>query len=293
MKLLDTDWGQFLRDLTLWDKLPPDSRRVFLSQVRPGAPVHVPSLGKHVQVLFDAGFLEAKPVTLKKQYHPFGRVMRALSRHPIQERASAQNFHEYLSEYFLMREREVFRDGDHWHYDLSRAVFQRVVSSKWHDEVLSAGSLDWESKYRGGSMSVITTLEDLDKTKVLVRYAIERGEAIPFRELTDALHLTEDDLGPAILAAIRYLFIFPSLRSTDLEPVFGLWPKLQTKRSATLRPLQPVPVRDAYGDAFLMEDMTAILASAAREPLRLRGTDSGLFAKAQKELGAALIAPPE
>ena len=293
MKLLDTDWGQFLRDLHAWDTLPPDSRRVFLSQVRPGAPVNVTSLGNHAQLLFDAGLLEAKPVMLKKRYHPFGRVMRALSRHPVQERASAQNFHEYLSEYFLLREREVFRDVDRWHHDLSQAIFQRVVSSKWLEEFLSAKISDWEEKYRGGSMPVFYTHAALDNTKGLVRYAMERGEAIPFRELTDTLHLPEDELGPAILAAIRYLFIFPSLRPADLEPVFGLWPKLQTKRAAKLSPLKPVAVRDAYGDAFLMEDMTAILAAAAAEPLRLRGADSGLFAKAQKELGAALIAPPE
>lgn len=293
MKLLDTDWGQFLRDLNIWGTLPIECRRVFLSQVRPGVPVNVASLGKHAQLLFDAGFLETKPVTLKKQYYPFGRVMRALSRHPVQERATAQNFHEYLSEYFLLRERDAFRDFDAWNPDLSRAVYQQVVSSKWLDGFLSAKSPDWEQKYQAGSTPVFYSHAALERTKGLVRYAIERGEAIPFRELTDALHLTDDQLGPAILAAIRYLLVFPCLRTGDLEPVLGLWPKLQSNRAVELNPLKPVAVRDAYGDAFLMEDMTAILAAAAAEPLRMRGADSALFAKAQKEIGAALVGRPE
>ncbi len=298
MRLLDINWVDFFRGLPAWERLPPPARNVLLQVVRPSQPAHKSWLGGQFDILAKAGiFAEtaSESVTVQKEYQPFCRVVRALGRNRVHDAASPQAFYQYIGEYFTLEERQALTNKQ-YRYDGGQWLYKRVSSSDWLEEFLAATETSWEAAYQADKRTTpyLYSSHVLRATQALLRRLMEQPGAVLFRDLQQTCpELDTDLLAAAIRAGIRYLFFFPSLRSEDLEPVLGIWPVLRRRlRRSAATPPEPVAVKEVFHSAFLMDDMTAILVACAADPLRLRGNDRRLFARAQRDIESNLVDIP-
>ncbi len=84
------------------------------------------------------------------------------------------------------------------------------------------------------------------------------------------------------------------MRHVDMTPMINVWPKIpQRLHRPKAKAPESVKPDQTFHYAYLMEDMTMTLVSSSGEPLRIRGADLALFAKAQKQLESNLTPLPE
>jgi hypothetical protein len=89
------------------------------------------------------------------------------------------------------------------------------------------------------------------------------------------------------------MLLYAALHHPDGEPMIGLWPPTARwlSRPPATAPTAVTPA-ETYHSAYLMEDMTAVLAGVSADPPRLRGNDYALFARSRDELEARFVAAP-
>jgi hypothetical protein len=298
MRTFEIDWLRFLNDLLSFQQLPVDARRVFMEKLIPSQSIMNGVLGEQGDVLLSSGFLIPGPrgqnVRVPMQYQSFCRVMRALQRQRVFDSPTHYLFDNYVTEHFTGYERSAlcrvsYRDGySGW------TLYARISSPEWLRKFLEAKATDWEVPYADGRY-YFPSLDVLRSTQELVRILMKRPEPLPLLDLPALWNKLDASLFPAYLqAGLRYLLFFTALRGDDLEPVVGIWPKI-TKKLFGGSPPAPgvVTPREVFHSPFLMEDMASILAASAAEPLRIRGDDYGLFARAEQEIGTTLGTLPE
>jgi hypothetical protein len=299
MQILEIDWQQFLEDLPAFQRLPREARLLFLERVRQGQPVTNAELGEHGEALLGSGFLvggvKGKNAWVPPRYRAFCRVMRSLHRRRIFDAPSRQAFHQYLAEHFTSRERGAFcrlPGGFYGEWDL----YSRVTTVEWVRSFLAAKDGSWEKTYlddSGQQKFLLTGV--LGAAQQLVGKLLSPLSPVPLVELRGLCSEVGPDLLPAsLVAAMRYLLVFPSLRGDNLEPVLGLWPRITERlfRGASKRP-RPTTPHQVLHTPFLMDDVATILAVCAAEPLRIRRNDSGIFARTENEIAEAIGKLPD
>ena len=298
MKVLEIRWVAFMHDLNGWMSLPEPAREILAQPKDPDRLVLEYDLQQHHDVLIETEFLRrlaSGRVALKKECKPFLRIIRALKTNTALEKPSAEVFISYLANYLTHPERNALwgRPG-HWPND--DELFRDIAALQWLNDFLVADGPDWEERYhRSFVPPYFEDPETLAIGQRLVKDCIERKAPIALRELPDLYGgLDSDMVDLALTGCIRYLLLFPWLRSGDDEPVFGIWPGI-VKRLDTKPPKPPRAVEpdDVFHSPLRIGDMTSLLVAAAAEPLRLRVSDSYLFAKTQKSLRESLLRLPD
>jgi len=173
-------------------------------------------------------------------------------------------------------------------------LYSRVCSAAWVKGFLAAKDPDWEKKFRvAGGTVYFPSADILKASQALVRKL--GAEPVPMARLPGLCpELRPDLLAAAIRAGIRYLLFFPSLWGAELDVVLGLWPTVARKLGgASSKPPEPVAASNEFQSPFLMEDMTAVLAECAVEPLRSQSGDYTTFEGARADLIPVLQALPE
>ncbi len=298
MKVLEIHWVAFMHDLEGWMNLPAAAREI-LSRPKDPDRIQVQyELDEYHDILIKEKILRrltSGRITLNRECKSFLKIIRALKTNTALERPSAEVFLSYLSNYLTHPERNALwgRPG-HWQDD--HQLFHDIARLPWLNDFLAADGPEWEGRYhRSFVPPYFETTETLAMAQRLVKDCMERKEPMALRELPDLYGGLDADLVDlALTGCIRYLLLYPWLRSGDGEPVFGIWPGI-VKRLNTKPPQAPRPVEpdDVFHAPLLIEDMTTLLVAAAAEPLRLRVSDSYLFAKTQKSLEESLLRLPD
>lgn len=298
MRLLDIDWMEFRRALPAWKGLPAAARLVILERIQPGQPVRKSVLRGQCDALTKAGLLSSRSIetaVVERPYQTFCQVVRALGRNRVHDTGSPEAFGRYVNEHLTLDERGAFWKG-RYHPDNWRWLHKRISSRGWLEEFLAATGTDWEQQYQTlRQRPFLYSSHVLEAAQILVRRLTEPpAEPVLFRDLQKAFpELSDSLLDAAIRAAIRYLLLFPSLRSQDLEPVLGIWPGLGKKLAVQpARAPEPVAAREPFHAAFLVDDMTSALVACAAQPPRLRLNDGRLFSKSQREMESSLVSIP-
>jgi hypothetical protein len=299
MQILEIDWQQFLEDLPSFQRLPREARLVFLEKVRQGQPIINAELGDHRETLLASGFLAAgvkeRNASVPPRYRAFCRVMRALHRRRISDSPSRETFHQYLAEHFTGRERRAFCRLPAGHYG-EWNLYSQVTSVEWVRNFLAAKDASWEKRYLDDSaQGRFLARGVLAAAQQLVGKLLSPLSPVPLVELRGLCsEVGPDLLAASLVAAMRYLLLFPSLRGDDLEPVVGLWPRITERlfRGAPKRPRATTP-HQVLHTPFLMDDVASLLAFCAAEPLRVRRYDFGIFARTENEIAQAIGKLPD
>jgi hypothetical protein len=306
MKLFDIDWLNFIERLTVWEQLSRKARRAF-AELDPREGLATAALHGQEQLLVNAGFVEyyaaRQRLRLTKSCYPFTRAIRAMVRHDLLTRPDADTLVDYLRNHFSGEELAALGRGSYYRgHGIEHELVPQVTSLGWVERSLA------ELVKKRGRPAVEKVLPswlkfskqppepaaDPDVTKRLVRHLMELPEPMPLAELPGRW---DDMPGPALGAAIRQgierLVLFATMRQEDMIPVLGLWPSIHRRlHRPKLKAPEPVQPQNVFHGAFLVEDMTTVLVAATARPLRLRGNDFALFAKAQRDLEAGLMSVP-
>jgi Helicase conserved C-terminal domain len=299
MQILEIDWQQFLEDLPGFQRLPREARLVFLERVRQGQPIINAELGDHREALLASGFLAAgvkeRNASVPPRYRAFCRVMRALHRRRIFDWPSRETFHQYLAEHLTGRERRAFCRLPAGYYG-EWNLYSQVTSVEWVRNFLAAKDASWEKRYLDDSaQGRFLARGVLAAAQQLVGKLLSPLSPVPLVELRGlCAEVGPDLLATSLVAAMRYLLLFPSLRGDDLEPVVGLWPRITERlfRGAPKRPRATTP-HQVLHTPFLMDDVASLLAFCAAEPLRVRRYDFGIFARTENEIAEAIGKLPD
>jgi len=299
MKLFDIDWADFIERLNEWERLSLTARTAF-AQMKSNQAKDVPDFDRHAPDLVAAGFLsycaDGRRVKLCKECYPFARVMRAMVRHDVFGSPNEETLRSYLRENFTVSRRHALTPRTQYpHYGDDSHLLRHVTSVACLHELLAAENGNrW--KYNDGIEESLLDQPGVFKAvQTVVAEFKTFTEPITFRDLPRRFAtLPAELLGTAILASIRFLFLFPAMRPDDMTPVLGLWPTI-TLRLHRPKPKEPSRVKpdQTYHNAVLLDDMTSILVAATARPLRIRANDGALFAKAQKEIESNLASAPD
>jgi hypothetical protein len=305
MKLFDLDWQDFLDRLAAWQRLSLEARRTF-AQLRPdeGGPR---VSGGPARLLADNGFVEIDQkrqlIRLAKPCHHFGRAIRAMVRHDILSHSDADAMLKYLQDNFTTAELARMAPHLQYRYGIERILLPEVMSVRWVEAFLSktpipTGNARLENEKMPGWLKLHAPNHeppvDQNVAKQLVRHLMELPGPVPFTELPSRwADVPTPALGAAILQGIEQLVLFPTMQQNDMTPMLGLWPTIcQRLHRPKPKPPKPIEPQAVFHGAFLVEDMTTVLVAATSQPLRLRGNDAALFAKAEREIEANLMSVP-
>lgn len=297
MKTLDINWLAFLEDLELWLALDIEDR-IELLNPRP---------------LFGSGAIER----LKSEFHDlvwtsrnppsaqarmavdrrcqdFLRVLKALELNRGVLKATREEFDGYVANYLTHAEKQSLNLGLGNPAASYREIYDDVAAESWVRRFLG-GDGTWERPFLGpGQRAYFAHPAVLPAARRIVGDCYQEAQPISF----DDLEARYADLNPevmdaALLGTFRYLLLFPWLETDNREPIIGVWPGI-IHRKLTSRKLPPEPVEpeSSHGAPFLLDDMTAILVACAAEPLRLRASDSAVFATDQRKIAARLAELP-
>lgn len=317
MKLFDVDWAAILHDISRWETLSLDARRVLLAELKPSGYVPVERLGPHVDLIVRSGFAkfgaERQRVSLAEEARQLVKVLRAMGRHPLFHPVFAPATHHdrtlhaslvrYMEEHFTGIEIEriashalTSRGG----YANKHTVSVQVESPEWVEDLLAAVDdaqlLAW-AESRGLNPALFRSddaivLLDLQR---LVRQLLASPQGLTLRDLMATLG-HDDERAPvaeALRLGLQTMVVFAGMRAEDLEPTIGLWPTVVTE--LTRAPTQPptaVEVDEPFALAVYMEDMTTLLAAVAAAPVRVRANDAAVFARTKAEIEKRLVTLP-
>jgi hypothetical protein len=301
MKLFDIDWADFIARLADWDRLSLRARKAFV-ELKSNQGMEVREFDGYAADLVAAGLLsyyaDGRRVKLCKECYPFARAIRAMARHDVFGSPSAEIHYAYLCDHFTARQRAALTPRSHrygYGYGDETYLLRQTRSVAWLERILVAeNGSHWE---RSGVFG--KPLLDQPRVFQAVRHIVGQFKTfdgpVALRDLPDRFAaLSGEVLGRAILAGIRYLFLFPAMRPDDMTPVIGLWPTV-TRRLHRPKLSQPKRVQpdETYHSALLVDDITAILVAAAARPLRIRANDGALFAKVEEEIVSNLASTPD
>ena len=282
------------------------ARRAFI-ELRPNEGIPISKLDGQEQFLAESGCIESHAkgsrVRLAKPCYGFGRAIRAMTRHDITARSDADTMLNYLREHFTGQELAGMGRNLRYGYGIERLLVPEVMSVGWVEAFLAEESIpNRNSRLESNEMPGWLKLHDPkdepvvdpNVAKQLVRHLMELPVSVAFAELPNRWpDVPTSALGAAILIGIEQLVLFPTMRQKDMTPMLGLWPTIcQRLHRPKPKPPRPMKPETVFHGAFVVEDMTTVLVAATAQPLRLRGNDAALFAKAEREIEANLMSVP-
>jgi hypothetical protein len=304
MKLFDVDWMKVLADLQRWNALPLPARQLLLDELKTHGYVPAEKFGAQLDEIIASGIpafdAERNRATMSEEYRALMKVLRALGRHPLFDAPSPHALLEYLEEHYTQTDIETLGTNALGHSRVLRSTMAaRVAFAGWPGDLLAATSdgarLAWATSVGRPAQSMHTGrgLATLRALQQLVRQLVSSPGGVSLAELAQQSH---DDL-PLFAAALHLglgtMVLFAAMRTSDLEPMIGLWP---TAAAELTRPPTPPPSFvtpiDQFSLAVQMEDMTTVLAAIIAEPVRLRLDDRAVFARERAAIEPRLIPVP-
>jgi hypothetical protein len=303
MKYFPTDWNEALDQLPRYLALSPGARRVVLA-MRPSQGAGPTAFGPFRDELLDSGFVVPKgsgatvvPADAVRVLHT---MLRATDRRRLWDDPTPGALMGYVEEHFTTEEMHATSGLRGWNFAADRADLMHTVTSvEWVESFLSAdtrkAATTWEAEHAARSeRRRFNDHHSWVATRRVVESLLAAPAPVPLARLAEHVpDLQAMDVAIGLEAALRYLLVFLSLRGPECEPVVWVWPQVRARLGAP-PPGSPEPVEPAesFEAAWLMEDMTAVLAQAAGEPIRLRGSDQAIFAAARKAIEERLITVP-
>jgi len=303
MKLAELDWIDVLHHLPRWEALSPAARRAFL-EVKPSVAVAPEVVGAALDELVAAGFL-SRPGPKGRMYphpaelRPLLVALRAMARSRPLDGPGGTLPEAYVQDQLSMDETHWLAGDRGYHYWVDRQATAALVSSAdWVKGFLAAAPgaplAGWEAeRIRPGDPRRLAQPEVAEPLRALVSALTAHAGGVPLGSLAALL----PDASPAhraaaLAAGLRYLLVFVSLRGDGCDAVLGVLPCIVRRLGPPPPPPAPVAAAAEFEAPFMVADMTAVLVEAAGEPIRVRGNDLGLFARAQQALAARLLRLP-
>jgi hypothetical protein len=303
VKYFPTDWSEALDQLPRYLALSPGARRVVLA-MRPSQGAGPTAFGPYSGELLESGFAVPRgsgatvvPADAVRVLHT---ALRAADRRRLWDDPTPVALMGYLEEHFTTEEMHATSGLRGWNFAADRADLMHTVTSvEWVESFLSAdtrkAATAWEAAH--AARSERRRFDDHHSwvaTRRVVQGLLAAPAPVPLASLAEHVpDLQTMDVAMGLEAALRYLLVFLSLRGPECEPVLWVWPQVRARLGAP-PPEAPEPVApvESFEAAWLMEDMTAVLAQAAGEPIRLRGSDQAIFTAARKAIEERLITVP-
>jgi hypothetical protein len=300
MKFFDTDWVCVFRWLAVWERLSVPARRHYLLAAHShAATVSAEGYGSERGLVLEAGLVEAVSTGRLKPTQasvPFRALMAQLAKFPLfDQKPTRQLLDDYAIKHYVREENDRIRgswQGPGWDSQAWPQSFLDQPNLKaWEKSYLTYFELEGENRsswfsFREPAHQTKVTwfphAETAEAARCLVRHVMNAVQPVPLVSLPEALpeHL-RSSIQPALKACLRFMLLYPALRQDSLEAVIGLCPTVVyiLSRPAAVPP--PVePCKDLISPAFLLEDMTRVLAEAATGECRLnRGTYGQQFFK--------------
>lgn len=304
MQPFDVDWLEILNELPRWTGLSVRARTALLNEV----PLHGYVPGKRLVavrselvaselVVYQA---DRDRIVVNDVHRSLLKVMRAMGRHRLFNERDAATLHRYIRDYFTNAELERLVLGVAGRRIVGTLVphaARHTDSGHWVTELLNAerpeALLRWLDA-RGVTTHGANVLEEWRAVQVLVRWMLAEGGVVPL-ELLLSSH--PDHEWPALAASIHRalgtVVLVVGLSATECEPLIGLWDGAlaELTREPAAMPVV-TQATEQFSFPLLMEDMTAILATLAGAPIRLRANDLAVFARTAAEIGTRLTPIP-
>ncbi|MGH7449248.1 MAG: hypothetical protein ACRELT_16865, partial [Longimicrobiales bacterium] len=292
MHHLDVDWLELARRAAVWRALSRKTRR-YLLDIAPGDRLHREELGPDHGRLVNQKFIDVAGtgrISFHPSQRPFARALRAMSRHALLAEPAPWVLADYLRDQYTAAERQQFlRNGSGFWSATPEALVRDVSSTAWLRPALEAAE-------RGADTQRNAEGDTVRDAGVLVRTVLECGGILAVENLPRALgrDVPASRLSAAVQTALRHVWVLATMSVDDLLPVLVLWPPsvARLRRPPAAAPQPAIPAAEA-GLPFLIDDAAALLIAASSEPLRLRGNDFALFAKAAQRVQAALVPLPK
>lgn len=304
MKDFGLDWAAFLDWVPAWEMLSPASREALLGIGPQGVPRS--SLGEAAAALERAGMAEdggarGTLLAVPARLRPFTAALASMARHPLFAAPGDDALAEYLAAHLAPWDAQRILEGGHGTlhiYRSPRQLVERTTSAARVEEFLALGgsreALAWEkarstpaAALRLGAPGVLPAAQGL------VRALAGLRRPVPLRELASLAPETDPAvLAPALGVLVHSLIAFPALVPGTLQAVVGLWPSVARRLTTPEGPPPPVAAAEVVSGAWRVEDMAAVLVEAAAQPLRLRGADGGIFARAVQVISERLLPLP-
>lgn len=289
MRCFDIDWDPIFQWLEVWDKLSPPARRHFLNEPSPSM-VGVPEegYGQDLGRVLSSGLAKRIPtgnIKPSARAEHFWRLMRHLRAFPLfDEKPTSQRLDEYVRKHYTHEENQGIRSSwnrnDWEEEEWPRAFLNQKDPRKWEAnwlteyERLGDAHRTWNWTQSRQSVKPKTWFPDDAITaaaKALVRAALDSSKPLPLVSLPGRLPANlRQFAAPALKACLRFLLLYPALRQDTLEAVISICPTVVylRNRPPAVAPA-PRPASGLLSPAFLMEDMTRLLATAAAGECRL------------------------
>ena len=305
MKYFDTDWARVFASLPVWAALPRSARAAVLKHMKPSQGASAQDLGAAADDVLRSGLVDAsttaRRLAPRPEHRPLVLLFRALDRQRIWDIRTAGVLADYVREHLDSNEAWSLVEGGSRHPGWTNwaGVASLLSSEEWMEDYLDADTpaevTAWESAHRFRGEKARLEVPGVRRTmEALVRGLLETGKPVPLAELPGrAPGVDPAVLGAALAAALRYGLLFAGMRDADLEPMVGPWPEVAARLGlAVPEPPSAVQPVDAFEAAWLMEDMTTVMVTAAAAPIRLRANDLEIFARAREAMEARLVAVP-
>ena len=304
MKSFNLDWSEFFAYSAAWEALPVPVRNAILL-FKPNQAQDALNFGSHLETLERLKILETFKdglrTRVRKDFSESLKALRQMRRNPLFQGAAKDATRDYLRDLLNVEERAALVNLDYYaeEHQLTAAVsdpgflttFMECSSpSKWEQERTP--------EYLGGRSRhpedpVLATPSAGKDLRIVLQRFTENDGPMSFPDLRAGKgRMSVARLAKSIWAGIRYGLIFADL-DDDLLPRIGLHPEVHERLNPGQVPPPKIVEPEELGPvAFSIEDMLQVLVFCS-EPRRLRSSDSGLFAKAHKELESTLIPFPD
>ena len=289
MKFFDTDWKCVFRWLAVWEQLSPEARRHYLLAVPSHAQaVSAAGYGSELPAMIKAGLVETtssgriKPSVASV---PFRALMAQLAKYPLFDQKPARRLlDDYTHKHYLRDESDRIRssweqpawDSLAWPETFLAQPDPRIWEKPfltWF-EIYGKQHSAWGWRPVTNEPPKVTWFPDpqtIEAAQGLVRAAIESLAPLPLNSLPALLpERLRPFLEPALKACLRFMLLYPALRGDTLDAIISLCPTtvfLRNRPPAVPPGAEPCP--NLAGPAFLLEDMTRVLAEAATGECRL------------------------
>lgn len=301
MRLIEQDWAALLALMPRWAALPPAARRVLLTVDPARGSLEVG--GGTADALVRAGLMEAPGPDgfmhrVPEEVKPLLHALRAMGRARVLD-AGGEIPAAYLQAHFTSEQcsRLMNQPAASWN---GPGLAARMASSvDWARQVLefrdAGAARKWEQPRRmPAELATLAVPRALHTLQRLIPALAQHPQGVPLARVGELVpEATRQELGAALQAGVRYLFLFPTLRGLDPEAYVGLLPAVARRLGPPPPPPGPVPVGEQFEAPFRLGDMTAVLVEAASTAIPVRGNDGRLYARAQKAVAGRLAGLPE
>jgi hypothetical protein len=279
MRFFDTDWNMILRWLEVWEKVPLAARRCYLEAKSHAESVAPERYGAELGQVLSLGLVEQTSkgtVRPTKASMPFRALMVQLAKwHLFEGKPERRQLEEYLHKHYIAHEQQTLRAWEQPGWD-SRERPESFLEAKkiraWEESLLSYYEVNGQSSYGWGASerarpknTWFPTPETVEAARFLVRTALESKRPWLLKDLAQEVpEPLRPALDSALTACLRHALLFAALSKDSFELVIGVCPFIlyMANRPAPVPPATE-PCAEATGVAFLVEDLTQVLALAA------------------------------